>query len=233
MDVGDTILMMNKGSPDYLIEGDVMIPRKRTAMKCHSESFSCLWPMSNNGKVEVPFLISDQYASDEVASILKALTDFHSVTCIRFIPRETQQMYIQFESRVGCFSAVGRIGERQVISLQRNGCVKHGVIQHEVMHSLGFYHEHARSDRDDHIQIHWENIILGEISNFQKMDTNNLGKPYDYQSVMHYGRTAFSTNMGDTMTPIPDASIPIGQRVGMSKIDIEMINKLYKCSSTP
>lgn len=34
----------------------------------------------------------------------------------------------------------------------------------------------------------------------------------------------------ETITPIPDPSVPIGQTDKMSKIDIERINKLYKCS---
>lgn len=57
-----------------------------------------------------------------------------------------------------CFSSLGRIGERQLISLQKWGCVQHGIVQHEVMHALGFFHEHTRSDRDKHILIHWEQI---------------------------------------------------------------------------
>ncbi|KAG7252664.1 hypothetical protein CRUP_026287, partial [Coryphaenoides rupestris] len=57
-----------------------------------------------------------------------------------------------------CFSSLGRIGDRQLISLQKFGCVQHGIVQHEVLHALGFYHEHTRSDRDQHILIHWDNI---------------------------------------------------------------------------
>ena len=29
---------------------------------------------------------------------------------------------------------------------------------HEIMHALGFWHEHARRDRDDHITVQEENI---------------------------------------------------------------------------
>ena len=53
------------------------------------------------------------------------------------------------------------IGKRQGLNLQndnRRNCVKQGIIMHEIMHALGFWHEHARRDRDDHITIQEENI---------------------------------------------------------------------------
>jgi astacin len=34
------------------------------------------------------------------------------------------------------------------------------------MHSVGFYHEHERWDRDRFIDIHWENIDKGFFSSF-------------------------------------------------------------------
>ncbi|KAG7271774.1 hypothetical protein CRUP_032677 [Coryphaenoides rupestris] len=58
-------------------------------------------------------------------------------------------------------SEVGRLGRRQVISLQKGGCVYTNVIQHEVLHALGFHHEQARSDRDDHVEILTKNIDPG------------------------------------------------------------------------
>lgn len=43
-------------------------------------------------------------------------------------------------------------------------------------------------------------------------------------------RTAFSTFYGnDTITPIPDPNVMIGQRTGMSDTDIVKINRLYEC----
>ncbi|KAI4896032.1 hypothetical protein NFI96_006153 [Prochilodus magdalenae] len=109
------------------------------------------------------------------------------------------------------------------------GCVYRAFVQHELNHALGFYHEQTRSDRDRYVRINWENISPTMQYNFNRENTNNLNTPYDYSSVMHYGKTAFSINGLDTITPIPDASVQIGQRVDLSANDILRINTLYKC----
>ncbi|KAM4618121.1 embryonic protein UVS.2-like [Discoglossus pictus] len=110
-----------------------------------------------------------------------------------------------------------------------------GTIQHELNHALGFYHEQSRSDRDNYVDIITANIIPSAIGNFDKLVTNNLGLEYDYSSVMHYGRYAFSlTSNLATIVPKPNPSVPIGQRYGLSNLDIAKINKLYDygtCSS--
>lgn len=57
-------------------------------------------------------------------------------------------------------------------------------------HAIGFNHEQSRNDRDRFVRIRTENIPQPVLFNFQKLPTNqvtNLGVPYDYRSVMHYG----------------------------------------------
>ncbi|XP_056283793.1 low choriolytic enzyme-like [Pseudoliparis swirei] len=228
-DITSIILRMNNGSDEFLLEGDMMVPKTRNAQKCLNKQYSCLWEKSANGLVEVPFLISDKYDVTEKSTILGAMKGFGERTCIRFVPRRRQRAYLTIEPRNGCFSLLGRIGDKQMVSLQRFGCVHHGIIQHELLHALGFYHEHTRSDRDNYIKINWENLKNFFLINFEKKDSNNLNTKYDYTSVMHYGRTAFGTNRKVTIVPIPDASAPIGQRENMSELDLLRINKLYKC----
>lgn len=228
VDISTRILSSNNGSKEILMEGDIVAPKNRNAIKCWSQS--CLWPKNSNGLVVIPYTIGFEFENWERQIIEYGLQSFHASTCIRFVPRQNEYDYIMVESRDGCFSSLGKEGYGQILSLNKQGCLYHGVVQHEVMHALGFQHEQTRSDRDYYVRINWENIISHMAFNFYKQDTNNLNTPYDYSSIMHYGRTAFTLYYGvETITPIPDPNVQIGQRDGMSYWDIQRINLLYGC----
>ncbi len=57
---------------------------------------------------------------------------------------------------------MGRRGNGpQAISIGKN-CDKFGIVVHELGHVIGFWHEHTRPDRDDHVTIIRDNIQPGE-----------------------------------------------------------------------
>jgi len=61
---------------------------------------------------------------------------------------------------------VGKRGNGpQAISIGKN-CDKFGIVVHELGHVVGFWHEHTRPDRDNHVQIVFKNILPGEPSDF-------------------------------------------------------------------
>nr|XP_040017671.1 high choriolytic enzyme 1-like [Gasterosteus aculeatus aculeatus] len=128
-----------------------------------------------------------------------------------------------------CWSYLGRQSQGQQVSLRRDGCLFTDTVQHEVLHALGFHHEQVRSDRDDHVSILQENIRPGTEQNFAKQPTNNLGTPYDFESVMHYSKYAFSRNGEPTIVSKADPDMEFGSATTMSQNDIARVNALYQC----
>ncbi|XP_069077874.1 embryonic protein UVS.2-like [Pleurodeles waltl] len=228
LDVFEIISKENEKSSLLLHAGDIIVKPGRSAITCQDSS--CFWPKSSDGTVKVPYTVSGFGASD-VAKITEAMKEFTSMTCIRFVNRTAETDYVQISSGNGCSSYVGRIGGPQGVQLSGN-CMVKGIIQHELMHALGFLHEQNRSDRDDYVKIMFEYIEAGSLPNFIKQTTNNLGLEYDYSSVMHYGSYAFSTIYGQkTIIPTKNPTAEIGQRIGVSNLDIAKINQLYKCGT--
>ena len=56
------------------------------------------------------------------------------------------------------------------------------------------------------------------------------GKGYDYDSIMHYGRTSFTKNGSPTIEAIGNPSRELGGQK-LSRGDIDEINRLYDCQS--
>lgn len=139
--------------------------------------------------------------------ILKAFKEYHERTCIRFRPyEEGDKHWLLIKGNYsGCWSSVGRRQGGQVLNLNTPKCVTHGVVVHELLHALGFYHQQSATERDEYVKINWENILDGHAHNFNKYartHITNFGVEYDYQSVMHYSSRAFSKNGKATIEPL-------------------------------
>ena len=106
------------------------------------------WPKVGS-IVRVPFVISASFDNREKHNITNAMKMIHKKTCIRFKNKNSlDRNSIHFYKGGGCYSRLGKIGGKQRLSLAR-GCgsgigIGIGIVQHVIMHSLGFYHEHSR-----------------------------------------------------------------------------------------
>jgi len=213
------------GASIDLFEGDILgfDLYQKNAVLYQSER---VWPDGI-----IPYVVSQQFSKRQRKMINKAMKQYRSRTCIKFIPRASDHSnYINITmTGSGCFSYVGRNGGGQLVSLDDYCFRRIGTIVHELMHVAGFYHEQSRTDRDDYVTIIWDNIQPDFTTNFLKfVDVQNLG-PYDYGSVMHYPSNAFSRNRAlATIIPILE-DVKIGQRQGFSEIDVLKLNELYGC----
>ena len=111
------------------------------------------------------------------------------------------------------------------------GCMRLGTVIHEMLHAAGFWHEQSRPDRNENVRIHWQNILSGYDDNFarySRAEVTTLSLPYDTGSVMHYESTAFTKNGKPTIQSLKSYK-KLGQRDGLSQLDIQKLNKLYSC----
>ena len=185
----------------------------------------------------IPYTFSSSFSSEGRKVVEEAMEEFESKTCLRFKPRSSERDYVHIYSGSGCNSQVGRVGRMQGLSLG-SGCLFKGVAMHELMHATGFWHEQTRADRDEHVEVHLENVIKGYEFAFDKYGLDridHLGADYDTCSVMHYPEMAFSKNGKKTIeskSPETD-ECAIGQRDGFSNTDVRKINTLYQCEGYP
>ncbi|KAM9299701.1 embryonic protein UVS.2-like [Gastrophryne carolinensis] len=179
---------------------------------------------------DIDKILQANQGQENISVMMPAIEEFATLTCVHFIPRTTETNYISIEPQEGCWSSIGRAGGAQTVSLEPGMCTYHSVIQHELNHALGFVHEHCRSDRDDYIIIRNDFISPENQGNFDKLDTNNLDSPYDYNSVMHYGNYVGSNTTGEpSMVAIVNASMKLGGADGLNMNDIIKIHRLYHC----
>jgi len=177
------------------------------------------WP---NGIVPVNI---DPNLSD-TGRVTDAIAHWESNTNYRFPTRTTEPNFVTFRRGSGCSSSVGRRGGEQFVNLGP-GCETGNVI-HEMGHTIGLWHEQSREDRDLFVTIHLENVQPGMEHNFNQhiVDGDDVG-PYDYGSIMHYPRRAFSIDEDNLDTIVPtDPNAQIGQRIALSAGDIAAANSL-------
>ncbi|SFA54074.1 Astacin (Peptidase family M12A) [Pedobacter suwonensis] len=235
-----TVQINSRG--EYVVGGDVILSKDQiaylefnkvgnnkvaTTESTFTADFQKLWP----GGI-VYYVINDATHSSD---ILNAMSDWEASTPIHFVQRTNQANYVNFQgapSNGGGDSQLGMVGGQQLIRLS-TGADKSTVI-HEIGHAVGLMHEQTRTDRDQYINIDFNNINNDWIDQYKTYDV--LGKSgsqigtFDYNSVMLYPSSVSEARVGSNTAPQmtrKDGST-WGYNSFLSQGDIEGVNALYK-----
>jgi hypothetical protein len=193
----------------------------------------------------VPFVILDGMTEGERKAVIDAMNYISQNTNACFKPKTNEKYYVKFRKLSvqelgwsGGQSWLGRCSicpDGQEIKLSK---FAHGTIRHEISHALGLNHEQTREDRDQFIEILWNNVEPGREGNFTQLNLiqTDVGA-YDYRSLMHYKRTAFGKIVNgsrlQTMRRRDDPSnTSFGSRGELNPGDIVAINRMYPVNTT-
>ncbi len=175
-------------------------------------------------KSTIPYVLPDGHAKKDI--ILEGIKEINSKTNLCLVPRTTETDYVEFVTKDGNWSRLGKVGGRQEISIDQAVA---GTVAHEIMHAAGFSHMQSREDRDTYVKINLDNVQSGMEHNFQRLtDKSSNRGDYDFNSVMHYRAKSFSKNDQNTIDVkgVGDSS-NMGQRKALSAGDIASIAKIY------
>ncbi len=196
---------VKKSGSNFLLNGDIIVAKSSNgqqqtmAQRPAEEGWSYIWP-----KGYIPIAMEDSIKMMGFEPwVIEAIDFLNKNTKLRFKPRTTEKDYIFINYMSvaemgfsGGNSWAGRQGGRQELNLSTVGG---RLIMHELLHAAGFYHEQSRPDRDQYIEILWNNIQEEAKFNYQIEPSVATGE-YNYTSIMHYfAVNGFSVNNARTM----------------------------------
>lgn len=226
---------------DYgIMEGDIHIPLNKPVIATDgaeiahgstigkgAEAHYYRWP---DGKVHYRF--ASAVSKDVKAAVATAIAHIETRTYVEFIEIFDPLQYhvLITDDQEGCYSDVGYYGfpySYQLLNLQRYYCERPSTAIHELLHTLGMWHEQSRSDRDEYITVFYQNIATENAHNFDKEENSTDIGAYDYDSIMHYSRFAFSVARGRPTILPKRPGVTFGRQEDMSAGDVITINTIY------
>jgi hypothetical protein len=203
-------------------------------------SFGAAWP---GGVVPYAYQTTGTNAmpANKIAMFENGMREWQKVASINFVPRTTEANYLLIKYTGDAPGApmnsfIGMLGGMQVLNVAGWGntidCA------HELGHALGMTHEQSRPDRDTFVTLYPTNMSVNPVTdvNYAIVPSTLMRSAYDYDSLMHYPRTAKAKSPGlITMTANPPNQIwsdgagpqEIGQKDHLSSGDRSSMGAQY------
>ncbi|XP_037042515.1 zinc metalloproteinase nas-13-like [Bradysia coprophila] len=145
-----------------------------------------VWKHGQWPNARVPYTLDPTFDNNQRAEVAKAFKNYHSKTCVKFVPKKaTDKDYVQIlrDDNACGVAEMCKKGGSQYAKFG-GGCIGSGVMTHELGHTLCFGHEQTRPDRDNYIS--WDASKCKPHNKDNANDFTTLDLLYDYVSLQHY-----------------------------------------------
>jgi parallel beta-helix repeat protein len=173
----------------------------------------------------VPYVFTTNVSAAEQVVYLDGMKEWGLSANIQFVPWTTQTNHVILDLDYLQGTNTYYASVPPVMTIDN---LSRAQVCHETGHLLGFQHEHVRVDRNNYIIVNFTNIDsgpttngngegAGNVTNLYLIDSNSTPNgSYDFESVMHYGRTLFSYNPAtlDVLVPQPAYIYEYYNRIG-------------------
>ncbi|XP_061175931.1 meprin A subunit beta-like [Saccostrea echinata] len=113
----------------------------------------------------------------------------------------------------------------------KDKCVSRSALVYNLARILGLPDEHTRDDRDNYINIHWNNIETEAINRkIYNESSSKIGDmPYDFTSVTHVGPFEHALDTRKPTLSSKYEGVHFGDHLNLSVIDVIKIRQMYNC----
>lgn len=189
-------------------EAQLQAAARGTGKAAHTSSGYAWWTATWSNAI-VPYEIGPGFSEAEIQNIRAAIDHWNDRTVYWLRPRSGEADYVHFDSDAthGCLGSVGKQWGRSSIYLAPD-CRSRAIVIHEIGHTLGLGHEHARRDRDQYVDVFRDNLWPQHRGVLDIDWSSDAFFEYDFDSIMHYSSRLFSRNGLRTMARKDGSDLP-------------------------
>jgi len=157
--------------------------------------------------------------SNRASEIFTAMSWISEASNIQFIERTNQTNYVTIYDTNEPSSWSNVIGmESGTKEIHISSAQPTGTIAHEIMHSLGFFHEQCRPDRDSYITVNM-NLIPDDLKYQYNIHPSSQGiGTFDFESIMLYASNSYMKKNNGTGWDYNRSYLSTGDKQGLATL---------------